>query len=107
MPRRRRPNGSDFYHDVLSADERTQLASARLVRGLAEEIALLRVRLRALLLDTGAEPGVVLRAFEILMRAVVANGRLPADDTQQILEQVAGELGGILSILAEQEAERG
>jgi hypothetical protein len=107
MPRRRRPAAADFYRDTLSADERARYSDARAVRGLVEEIALLRVKLRSLLLDTSADPTVVLRAFEILLRAVTANGRLPVDDTQAILERVSDELGGILTILAEQEAERG
>jgi hypothetical protein len=107
MPRRRRANPSEFYRDTLTAEERARYSDARAVRGLVEEIALLRVKLHALLLDTDADPAVVLRAFEILLRAVTANGRLPVDDTQAILERVSDELGGILTILAEQEAEHG
>ncbi|HEY7293405.1 MAG TPA: hypothetical protein VH916_00115 [Dehalococcoidia bacterium] len=99
MPRKPPPPG--FYAEALDPEDRADLEAARSVRGLEQEIAVLRLRLRRLLAEQPNDFALTVRAMELLVRAVNAAGRGAAEDEHAVLEQLSAGLGGILELLAE------
>jgi hypothetical protein len=81
------------------------LAEAATVRGIDQEIALLRLRLRRLLSDHPDDFALAVRSIELLVRAVGTAGKLDSDQASDALERLSSELGGILTLLAEVGAE--
>ena len=97
----KRRSGSAFYAGVLDALDRENLASATAVRGIDQEIAVLRLRIRRLLSDQPEDYALIVRSLDLLVRAVGASGRLATDDTDEALDRIYAELGGIVDLIAE------
>lgn len=97
-PHRRR---SPFYAAALDADDRSGLAAAAAVRGLDQEIAVLRLRVRHLLAERPDDLVLLVRTIELLVRAVGASARLASADSSEMLERIVAEVGGITALLQE------
>lgn len=93
----------DFYAAALPEHQRQAFAAAFALSGLQHEIALVRVKLRELCADPAADQTSVLRALEILVRAVAAAGKLRPDDSAEVMARVTAELRGIVQLLADPE----
>jgi len=71
------------------------------VRGIDQEIAVLRLRLRRLLSEHPEDFALAVRSIELLVRAVGAAGKLTTDDSNEVLDRIYAELGGIVALIAE------
>jgi hypothetical protein len=98
--RRERRTPGPFYAEALAAAERDDLLAAAAVRGLEQEIALLRLWLRRILIDRPDDFGTAEKAVTLLVRAVSAAGRLPDADGDDLVERVSAELNEVLAALA-------
>ncbi len=98
---RGRTAGSGFYAGVLDAADRLSLADAAAVRGIDQEVAVLRLRLRRLLGEHPEDFALTVRSIELLVRAVGAAGKLAADDSSDVLDHIYAELGGIVALIAD------
>ncbi len=105
MPRKRSPAG--FYAEALAPEDRAGLDEAGAVHGLEQEIAVLRLRLRRLLVEHPDDFTLTVRAIELLVRAVNAAGRAAPEDEHDLLERLSAGLGGVLDLLAEANDTRG
>lgn len=88
-----------FYGQALSEAERVLLPEAREVEGLDEEIALLRVKLTSALEGQPDNMPLMLRAVELLVKAVAAKYRLSRKSRENLVEainEVLKEIGGAL-----------
>jgi hypothetical protein len=108
VPSRRRHRGprrpsAEFYAAALDEADRARLAEAGAVRGIDQEIAVLRVRLARLLHERPDDFALAVRSIELLVRAVGTAGKLSPEQHEDVLERVSAELGGILSLLAEEQ----
>ena len=83
-----------FYERGLSAAEREALDEARALRGVDEEIALLRLRLRDALAAQPEEWDVLLGGVRLLIQALLAQRRLSGQQAEEMSEQVLGILEG-------------
>ncbi len=93
--------GAGFYAGALDAADRQDLADAAAVRGIDQEIAVLRLRLRRLLSDHPEDFALAVRSIELLVRAVGAAGKLSSDDSSEVLDRIYAELGGIVALIAD------
>ena len=98
--RRLRATHEPFYAEALAADERADLVAAAEVRGLEQEIALLRLWLRRILADRPDDFADAIKAVTLLVRAVSAAGRLPDAEAGDLAERVSAELNEVLAALA-------
>jgi hypothetical protein len=73
-----------FYESALDEAERGELSAARSVKGLDEEIALLRLRLKQAVAKGPADLALMLRGVEILARLVASRYRLPAASAEEL-----------------------
>lgn len=81
-----------FYAEALSEAERIRLPEAREIEGLDEEIALLRVKLTSTLEEQPDNLPLMLRAVDLLVKAVAAKYRL----SQKSQENLAQAIDGVL-----------
>lgn len=89
----------DFYERVLSETERVLLAEAKEVKGLDEEIALLRVRLSRLLVKHPDDMEMLLKGVNMLVKAVATRYRLSTEAKENLTEAISTvirEVGGAL-----------
>ena len=98
--RRGRRKHEPFYAEALAVDDRADLIAAAEVRGLEQEIALLRLWLRRILVDRPDDFGTAVKAVTLLVRAVSAAGRLPNAEAGDLAERVSAELNDVLAALA-------
>ena len=73
-----------FYAEALSEAERLLLPEARGIEGVEEEIALLRLRLRAVLQETPLDLPLLLHGVEVLARVVGAQHKLPKRERERL-----------------------
>jgi hypothetical protein len=95
--RRRRAVVEGFYHEALTEAEREDIALARGMPGLDEEIAVLRLRLRSALEEHPENLTLMLKGIELLVKALSARYRLSKDakaDISASIEGVLREIGG-------------
>lgn len=88
-----------FYAQALSQAEQVEFSQAREVEGLDEEIALLRLRLKEMLSEQPENMPLLLRAIELLMKAVGTKYRLSKDAKENLTDAVTGvlkEIGGAI-----------
>ena len=94
------PTRETFYASALEAADRHDLAVAREVDGIDDEVALLRLQLRRHLADGGdVDPKLVQSAVRLLMQALLAQHRLSprqADGLGEALASVLEEFGEVL-----------
>jgi hypothetical protein len=100
-PRPHRRRRAPFYAGALDAGDRADLADAAAVRGLDQEIAVLRLRVRRMLGERPDDLALLVRSIELLVRAVGTAARLASADSSELLERITAELGGIAALLAE------
>ena len=89
-----------FYSDALDDAELADLARAREIQGLDEEIALLRVKLKRIARLNPDNASVLIKALEALSRALVAKHRISGEARagldaalSQALTELSNELG--------------
>ncbi len=85
----------DFYAAALTDAERLQLADARRVDGLDEEIALLRVRLRSALEERPEDFNLLRNGIALLVRAVATQYRLSPRARKDLADRMAAVLNSI------------
>ncbi|MCH7617597.1 MAG: hypothetical protein J4N36_00290 [Chloroflexi bacterium] len=85
----------DFYAAALTDAERLQLAEARRVDGLDEEIALLRVRLRSALEQRPEDFDLLRDGIALLVRAVSTQYRLSPKARKDLANRMAAVLNSI------------
>ena len=87
----------DFYASALSRAERIELKKAAKVKGLDQEIALLRTKLRTTIEDKPENLPLMLQGFEQLVKVVSARYRLPKraeEELDQSVKRLLEEFGG-------------
>ena len=89
----------DFYGSALDAAERIELAEAAEVEGLDKEIAVLRMKLRDVLVNRPEELQLMLRGIELLVKAVSARYRLSKDAEEDLAGSIAGVVRGVGELL--------
>jgi len=82
-----------FYRDALSEGEQVDLEKAAEVENLAEEIAVLRVRLKTALSERPKDYALLVRGIGMLTRAVATQYRLSPRASQDL----ADSLGDLLA----------
>ena len=85
----------DFYAAALTEAERLQLADARHVDGLDEEIALLRVRLRSALEQRPQDFDLLREGIALLVRAVATQYRLSPRARKDLADRMAAVLNSV------------
>ncbi len=85
----------DFYAAALTEAERLQLADARRVDGLDEEIALLRVRLRSALEQRPQDFDLLREGIALLVRAVATQYRLSPRARKDLADRMAAVLNSV------------
>ena len=88
-----------FYAQALSEAERVLLSEAREIEGLDEEIAMLRVKLASALEEHPDNMPLMLRAVDMLVKAVATKYRLSKKSQENLAEAIDGvlkEVGGAL-----------
>ena len=100
---RRRGNGSQlvagFYDEALSEAERAALPLAREIRGLDEEIAVVRLRLRSALEQHPEDLKLMAKGVDLLVKALSVRYRLSKDEKADLsagIKGILGEIGGTL-----------
>lgn len=98
--RRRRKNAArDFYGSALDAAERIELEAAEEIQGLDKEIAVLRTKLRSVLVKRPDDLPLMLRGIELLVKAVSARYRLSKEAEENLSESLAGVVRGVGGLL--------
>ncbi len=103
-PDRARSRGSrraaaSFYAAALNAADRDALDGARGVEGLADEIALLRLRLRDALVDHADDARLIEASVRLLIQSLLAQHRVSAKQADNLSEAIAAvleEFGAVL-----------
>jgi hypothetical protein len=90
--RDRRRAASSFYAAAIGAADREQLDEARAVEGLADEIALLRLRLRNALAHHADDARLIESGVRLLVQSLLAQRRL----SPQQADHLAGAIANIL-----------
>ena len=106
-PRRPRRKAPDFYTTALNEAEQVALEFARDVDGIDEEIAVLRVKLRASLSNDPKSYQQFLKGIELLVRAVGARYRISGKSEDDLYESALGVVKGIGELLTSPEDSRG
>jgi hypothetical protein len=87
VPPLRRPRQTvPFYERALSAAEREGFEEARALRGIDDEIALLRLRLRDALIDQPDDFDLLLGGVRLLIQALLAQRRLSGQQADELAE---------------------
>lgn len=94
-PRLKRPRHTrPFYERALSAADREGLDEARALRGIDEEVALLRLRLREALEGQPEDWELLLGGVRLLIQALLAQRRLSGQQAEDLSENLVGLLEG-------------
>jgi hypothetical protein len=88
-----------FYESALSEAERASLAQARGIRGLAEEAALLRVRLRSVLEERPEDSEVLFAGVRLLVNVLLAQHRLTGQQAEDLAGSVAATFEHFVGIV--------
>lgn len=94
-----RTDPGSFYARALDAADRAALQEARAVEGVAEEVALLRLRLRDAVRDHPEDFRLLQAGARLLIQAVLAHHRLSpkqADNLGEAIAAVLEEFGQVL-----------
>ena len=84
-----------IYDEFMSEDERKLMAEARLVEGLDEEIALIRVRLARATKERPEDLRLLRDGVTILARAVATRYRLSPRAKQELADSMAAVLNSL------------
>lgn len=88
---------SNFYEDALTQAEQEELSLARQIEGLDQEIAVLRVRMKAALREHPEDLPLIAKGLDMLVKAVAARYRL----SPKARRDLADNLGAVLDNLGE------
>jgi len=86
------PKAKRFYEEVLTRTERHDFRVALDVEGVDQEIAMLRLRLRAAMKEHPEDLQLMLRGVVMLVQALAAKYRLPKADQEALTAAVTSEL---------------
>lgn len=87
----RKPSKRGFYKQALSTTERLELDEASQVAGLDQEIAALRLRLRAAIKGGPEDVALVLKGMDVLRRLVATKYGLSKEDERAFESAFAEE----------------
>lgn len=92
---RSRISSKVFYADSLSESERELLSVARKMEGMAEEIAVLRVKLNTALKDNEKDFELMVAGVGMLVRAVATQYRLSPKARKELADQMTAVLNSL------------
>lgn len=96
---RRQPPDESFYAAALTEADRVALEEARHVDGLAEEVALLRVRLRDALVEHRDDAKLIETGVRLLIQSLLAHHRISPTQADELSDTTAGLLERFTEIL--------
>lgn len=99
LARHRSEVANDFYGSALDAAERIELEEASKIKGLDQEIAVLRTKLRAVLKEHKEDFPLMLRGMDLLVKAVSARYRLSKEAEENLSESLANVVRGVGGLL--------
>ena len=89
------PEAAGFYEEALTEAERLRIPRARGVKGIDDEIALLRVRLLGYAQKNPENLDVLMQGVALLVRATATRYRLSPKSQQDLMESVVGVVEGV------------
>jgi len=98
---RRAQRARAFYEVALSEADRADLAGARRLEGLGDEIALLRLQLRRALEHDPLDAELLHAGVRLLVQALLAQRRLSPDQADEVNNSIAGTLELFASYMKE------
>ncbi|MBI1886338.1 MAG: hypothetical protein HYS09_08540 [Chloroflexi bacterium] len=98
-PRRSKPSLQNFYQGALSEAEQLELAQAQHVEGLDEEIAVLRVRLKAALRQRPEDLALIAKGLDMLVKAVAARYRLSPKARRDLADNIGAVIDNLSVLL--------
>jgi hypothetical protein len=90
-----------FYEAVLTEAEREDLADAREIEGLADEIAILRLRLREALGEHPEDGQLVERVVRLLIQSLLADHRVSSREARGLTEAVTNTFEELAHVMRE------
>lgn len=97
----RTSKAESFYERILDEAERSSLAHALEVEGVDQELAMLRLRLRALLEQESFDFSLMLRAVESVRRLVATRYRLTPEQSQAFSDEAPALREELMKMFAE------
>jgi hypothetical protein len=95
VPNKWVPEHKRFYDSALDEDERRSLRSARRVEGLAEEIAVLRVKLRTAVAENPEDIRLLTHGIDLLVKAVATQYRLSPKARKDLADHITNVLNSL------------
>ncbi len=95
-PRRSTQSPASFYTSKMSHRSRRRFASSQDLNGIDQEIAIIRLRLRQVLINHHDDHALFFKTIQLLIRAVSAQTRISKDSpdsTQQGIENILRDVG--------------
>jgi hypothetical protein len=105
LPEKKRPGGQPgnqnarthgFYSRALTSAQQDSLQAAGDLRGVDNEIAMLRVKIFSILEEAPANTAVLLRAVTALTRLVKVRTQCPDEDKPSMQEAICNALAGLI-----------
>jgi hypothetical protein len=90
-----------FYDAALTEAERKELATAQDVEGLADEIAVLRLRLRDALAERPEDGQIVERGVRLLIQSLLAEHRLSSKEARGLTDAVTAMFEQLANVMRE------
>ena len=94
--RRHSQNHSSIYTAKMSHGSRRRFAQAQNLNGIDMEVAIIRLRLRQLLMNHRDDHALFFKTIQLLIRAVTAQARIPTNSsnpTERLIENVLTDVG--------------
>ena len=91
-----RPSHAPFYTSRMSHGGRRRFADAGKLEGISEETAIIRLRLRQVLINHPNDHALFFKTIQLLIRAVSAQTRISKDSphpTEQLIENILRDVG--------------
>lgn len=95
MTTRSETPAAGFYEEALTEAERLRLPRARGVKGIDDEIALLRVRLLGYAEEHPERLDMLMQGVALLTRAVATRYRLSPKSRQDLMDSIIGVFEGV------------
>jgi hypothetical protein len=90
-----------FYDAALTEADREELAAARGVEGLQDEIAVLRLRLREALAEHPEDSQLVERGVRLLIQSLLAEHRLSSKEARGLTDALTATFEEFANVLRE------
>ena len=88
--------GASFYASAMTEAEKDRLVEALKVKGVDQEIALIRLRLKRLLAEEPDNAALLFRGVDLLNRAVSTKHRVGKDSPDDLGEAIREVLKGVV-----------